>query len=268
MEITISPTVWQEFLDMINLGDIISPVQLFFDEENDAVEVRASDKTKTVQYVIPAWTLFGAEIEDAESITIDPSEMISDLVKFKKSKEIKIKTGDNVMTVSDNKGNMIQYHLKANSAAMTIPAERIPKWDSEGRCLFKKKVKDDEGNDSIQQGPADSLVRVDSTQIQLAINDMVKHAKTEYIEFCFDDDESYSITGHMDKKAKNSKSGLLASLEGEKLEFTLPKTFAALVSPLEGEIEIQGTDASPAVVFKHTKVDKGDVIVVLMRQKV
>ena len=268
MEITISPMVLQEFLELISLGDIINPVQLFFDEEEDAVSVRASDKTKTVQYVLPQWVLFGATITDAESITIDPAELIRDLVKFKKSKEITIKTGDNVMMVYDDKGNQLTYYLKSNKSAVTIPLEKIPKWDEESdRCLFKKKVVDADGNKSIEQGPADSVVRIDSTQIQLAVNDMVKHAKTEYIEFVFDEDESFSITGHMDKKAKQSKSGLMATLEGDKLEFVLAKTFAALVNPLEGEIEIQGTNASPAVVFKHVKVDKGDIIVVLMRQK-
>ena len=268
MEIRIKTLVLQELLEIINLGDIINPVQLFFNEENDSVSVRASDKTKTVQYVLPEWKLFDSEIENAESITVDPGELLGDLVKFKKSKELTIRTGDNVMLIFDNKGNEITYYLKSNSSAVTIPEDKIPKWeDDSGKCLFKKKVTDEEGNQSIVQGPADSVVKIDSTQLQLAVNDMVKHAKTEYIEFVFDEDESFSITGHMDTKAKTSKSGLMATLEGNKLDFTLPKTFAALVNPLEGEIEIQGTEASPAVVFKHTKVDKGDVVVVLMRQK-
>ena len=30
MEISISPTVWTEFLEMIDLGDIITPVEVFF----------------------------------------------------------------------------------------------------------------------------------------------------------------------------------------------------------------------------------------------
>lgn len=266
MEISISPTVWTEFLEMIDLGDIITPVEVFFG--NDTAEVRASDKTKTIQFVMPQWTLFGTTVTNPTSIVIDPKEILADMKKFVKSRSITISTGDSEMTISDDKGNELHYPLKDKSAAITIPAAKIPSFDTDGKCLFKKKVKDADGNDSIVQGAADSVVYIDSTQVQLAVNDMVKHAKTEYVEFGFDASKSYSKTGHMETKAKVSTSGLTATLEGDPLKFTLPKTFAALVNPFEGEIQIQGTPDSPAIVFKHAKVDKGDIIVVLMRQRV
>ena len=105
---------------------------------------------------------------------------------------------------------------------MTIPADKTPKFDDKGKVLFKKKVVDENGNASIVQAPATSTVLIDSTQIQLAVNDMTKHAKTEYIEFAFGASGSFSQTGHMGTKTKMSKSALLASVYGEDVSFILP----------------------------------------------
>lgn len=271
MKIDIAPANWIEFLEIVNLGEMIAPVEVFLNEEETQVSVRASDKTKSIQYVIPSWTLFGAtmEAEKDESIVIDPVEILSDMVKFKKSKEITVETSDGMMKISDQLGNEINYYLKDKKNAVTIPADRVPKFDADNRVLFKKRVKDEDGNESIKQGPADTLVLIDSTQVQLAVNDMTKHAKTEYVEFAFSDaDGSFAKSGHMDTKAKTSKSYLQATVDGDDIDFVLPKSFAALVSPFEGELEIQGSAESPGVVVKYEKVGKGDVIVVIMRQKV
>ena len=266
MQIEISPSVWAEFLDIVNLGDLVTPVEVFF-KNDSTVSVRASDKTKSVQYILPEWTLFGATVTNAKSIVIDPLELLADMSKFKKSREITIDIEDSVMTVYDDKQNEIVYHLKAATSAVTIPPNKVPKFDSSGSVLFKKKVKDEEGNESIQQGPADTIVQIDSTQIQKSVDDMVKHTKTEYVEFFFTNEGCYSKTGHMGSKSKTSQSGLIATVNGVDFDFVVPKTFATLVSPFEGEIEIQGALQSPGVVLKHTKVGKGDVIVVLMRQR-
>ena len=266
MQIEVSPTVWAEFLDIVNLGELISPLEVFF--ENDSTcSVRASDKTKSIQYILPEWTLFGATVTNAKTIVIDPLELLADMSKFKKSRSITINVEDNVMNVYDDKNNEITYHLKAATSAVTIPASKVPKFDSMGSVLFKKKVKDDEGNDKIEQGPADTIVQIDSTQIQKSVDDMIKHAKTEYVEFHFTNEGCFSRTGHMGAKSKTSQSGLVATVSGFDFDFVVPKTFATLVSPFEGEIEIQGALESPGVVLRHKKIGKGDVIVVLMRQR-
>lgn len=267
MKLRVSPLVWSEFLELLNLGDIISPVEVFFDT-NGCAEVRASDNTKTIQYVLPSWRLINSTVDEEGSVVIDPAELYLDNLKFKKSKEITISASDGVMVISDDKGNMLNYYMKDSSAAVTIPKDKTPKFDEDDKVLFKKKVKDEEGNESIVQGSAESIVKIDSTQLQLAVNDMTKHAKTEYVEFLFSDGANFSKTGHFDTKAKESTSALLATLDGNDISFVLPKTFADLIKPLEGEIEIQGADGSPGVVFKHSKIGKGDVIIVLMRQKV
>jgi hypothetical protein len=270
MKITVSPSNWIEFLEIVNLGDMIAPVEVFYNKDEE-LSVRASDKTKSVQYVIPAWTLFGSTIEGAsegDSFIVDPVEILGDMMKFKKSREIIIDITDAGIEISDDHGNEISYPAKSKSTAVTIPADKTPKFDEHGKVLFKKKVIDDKGNASVVSSPATSTVLIDSTQIQLAVNDMTKHAKTEYIEFTFGAEGSFSQTGHMGTKTKMSKSALLATVYGADVSFILPKTFASLVSPFEGELEIQGSEDTLGVLVKYEKVGKGDVLVVIMRQKV
>ena len=35
MKITVSPSNWIEFLEIINLGDMITPVEVFYNEEEE-----------------------------------------------------------------------------------------------------------------------------------------------------------------------------------------------------------------------------------------
>ena len=181
MQIEISPSVWAEFLDMVNLGDLVSPVEVFF--KNDAtVSVRASDKTKSVQYILPEWTLFGATVTNAKSIVIDPLELLADMSKFKKSREITIDIEDSVMTVYDDKQNEIVYHLKAASSAVTIPQTKCRSSTVRVRCCSRKRLRTKKATRVFSKVLPIQLCK-SIRQIQKSVDDMVKHTKTEYVEF-------------------------------------------------------------------------------------
>ena len=67
--------------------------------------------------MIPSWTLFGATIEDAnsgDSFVVDPIEILGDMMKFKKSREIEIDISDKGIEITDNAETRFHTLLSRN----------------------------------------------------------------------------------------------------------------------------------------------------------
>jgi hypothetical protein len=248
--VVVTPKAFKEILAPLRIENYYDPALIVFGEK-DKVKINAHDAGKQTMLFIEG-KYDGLRVLIPGEMVVNPTEMMKHILpKFGNHAQFSIQEQeDNSYWFFDEWGARIEWDPDAKSECRVVKDTLIPKHDTEDQMvLFGGQV------------TTDCKVTGKAAQFQMAGGDATA-AGADYIELNFDEEESYSASGHLVAGTRRSRTPLDIELIGSPAKAVVPKSFAKFAGLLTGDVSVYTTVGASAIVMEAHEPDRSYLILV------